>query len=65
MSETDIIIKWLMDNAYAAVGDDYWMFKDFPLDKNPDRFHIPIAPNTKIWRIIKARLKGEVADATT
>ena len=51
--ELQIIIRWLRANAYAAIGEQYWLLRDFPADKVPERLHIPISSNTKIWRIIK------------
>ena len=59
MTDIEIIINWLLTNAYGAIGEEYWVLRDFPVDRTPERFHIPIAPNTKIWRYIKQALQEQ------
>jgi hypothetical protein len=56
VNNMQIVIRWLMDNAYAAKGEEYWLIRDFPSDNTPDRLHIPIKPQTKVWREIKKAL---------
>lgn len=50
----DVVLKWLMENAYAAKGDDYWFIMDFPSNDTPDRLHIPIKKHS--WGQIRDKL---------
>ena len=54
MKLTYEVIKWLLDNSYACKDGKYWFLKDFPPDKIPDSFRIPM--NERAWIQFKEML---------